>query len=112
MQAGRIAAGNGKPVHGSAWDLKPYDSGTMDLRIIDTDMKSRTDRLPRRPPSHQHARQESLSERRFEDLLQQASAFFAQAERDPEAERQAAIAEIIETMERYGLTLEDLRAAD
>ena len=53
-----------------------------------------------------------MTDRRFEDLLQQASAFFAQAERDPEAERQAAIAEIIETMERYGLTLEDLRAAD
>ena len=35
-----------------------------------------------------------MTDRRFEDLLQQASAFFAQAERDPEAERQAAIAEI------------------
>jgi hypothetical protein len=50
-----------------------------------------------------------LTDRRFEDLLQQASAFFAEAERDPEADRQAAIAEIIETMNRYGLTVEDLR---
>jgi hypothetical protein len=52
-----------------------------------------------------------LTDRRFEDLLQQASAFFAQAERDPEAERQAVIAEIIETLERHGLTVADLRAA-
>ena len=50
-----------------------------------------------------------MTDRRFEDLLQQASAFFAQSERDPEAERQAAIAEIIETLNRYGLAVEDLR---
>ena len=54
-------------------------------------------------------RQDPLTDRRFEDLLQKASAFFAKAERDPEAERQAVIAEIIETMQRYGLTSEDLR---
>ena len=53
-----------------------------------------------------------MTDRRFENLLQQASAFFAQAERDPEAERQAAIAEIIETMARHGLTVEDLRGAE
>ena len=53
-----------------------------------------------------------MTDRRFEDLLQQASAFFAQAERDPEAEKQAAIVEIIETLERHGLTVEDLRAAE
>ena len=53
-----------------------------------------------------------MTDRRFEDLLQQASAFFAQSERDPEAEKQAAIAEIIETMNRYGLTLADLRATE
>ena len=57
------------------------------------------------------ARQEPLTDRRFEDLLQQASALFAAADRDPEAEKQAAIAEIIETMKRYGLTVEDLRTA-
>ncbi len=77
-------------------------------------MKMRPDRANRRPSSSPQApaRQEPLSDRRFEDLLQQASAFFAQAERDPEAERQAAIAEIIETMNRYGLTVEDLRAIE
>ncbi|WP_170073101.1 hypothetical protein [Malikia granosa] len=53
-----------------------------------------------------------MTDRRFEDLLHQASAFFAQSERDPEAEKLAAIAEIIETMKRYGLTVEDLRAAE
>ena len=53
-----------------------------------------------------------MTDRRFEDLLLQASAFFAHAERDPEAERRDAIAEIIETLERHGLTVEDLRAAE
>ena len=74
-------------------------------------MKSRPDRAHRRPSTSPPVRQDPLSDRRFEDLLQQASAFFAQAERDPEADRQAAIAEIIETLERHGLTVEDLRAA-
>ena len=54
-------------------------------------------------------RQDPLTDKRFEDQLQKASAFFAAAERDPESEKQAAIAEIIETMKRYGLTPEDLR---
>ena len=60
-------------------------------------------------PSTPAVRQGPLTDRRFEDLLQQASAFFAEAERDPEADKRAAIAEIIETMERHGLTVEDLR---
>ena len=72
-------------------------------------MKSRPDRAHRKPSSSPQLRHDPLTDRRFEDLLQQASAFFAQAERDPEAERQAAIAEIIETMDRYGLTVADLR---
>ena len=75
-------------------------------------MKSRPDRAHRRPSFPHPVRQDPLSDRRFEDLLQQASAFFAQAERDPEAEKQAAIVEIIETLERHGLTVEDLRAAE
>ena len=72
----------------------------------------RPDRSHRHPSSLPPARQEPLTDRRFEDLLQQASAFFAQSERDPEAEKQVAIAEIIETMNRYGLTLADLRATE
>jgi len=52
-----------------------------------------------------------LTDRRFEDLLQQASTFFAAAERDSKAEKQAAIAEIIETMDQYGLMVEDLLSA-
>ena len=75
-------------------------------------MKMRSNRVQRRPASSAPTRQEPLTDRRFEDLLQQASAFFAQSERDPEAEKLAAIAEIIETMKRYGLTVEDLRAAE
>ena len=73
-------------------------------------MNMRPDRSHRHPPSSHPTRQDPLTDRRVEDLLQQASAFFAATERNPEAERQAAIAEIIETMKRYGLTVEDLRA--
>ena len=72
-------------------------------------MTMRSDRSHRHPPPPP-ARQEPLTDSRFEDLLQRASAFFAATERDPEAEKQAAIAEIIESMEQYGLTVEDLRA--
>ena len=72
-------------------------------------MKSRPDRAHRKPSTSHPVRQDPLTDRRFEDLLQQASAFFAQAERVPEANREAAIAEIIETMNRYGLTVADLR---
>lgn len=75
-------------------------------------MTMRSDRSHRHPPSSHPTRQDPLTDRRFEDLLQQASALFAAAERDPEAEKQAAIAEIIETMNRYGLTLADLRATE
>jgi hypothetical protein len=73
-------------------------------------MNMRPDRSHRHSSSSPTARQEPLTDRRFGDLLQQASAFFAATERDPEAEKQAAIAEIIETMKRHGLTVEDLRA--
>jgi hypothetical protein len=86
--------------------------GTPVLRIIDVHMKTRPDRAPRRPASHSPPRQAPLSERRFEDLLQQASAFFAQAERDPVAEKQAVIEEILETLNRHGLTVADLRSSD
>lgn len=73
-------------------------------------MKMRTDRAHSRfSPSHP-AKQEPLTDRRFEDLLQKASEFFAESEKAPEAKRQAAIEEIIDTMNRYGLTVEDLRA--
>lgn len=49
-----------------------------------------------------------LSDRRFEDLLKKASEFFAAEEIDPEAEKQAAIKEILAEMARYGLTVDDL----
>lgn len=53
-------------------------------------------------------RKEPLSDARFQDLLSKAGAFFADAERDVEGERLAVIAEIRETMQRYGLTVDDL----
>ena len=75
-------------------------------------MKKHSNRAHRRPSFPHPVRQDPLSDRRFEDLLQQASAFFAQAERDPEADKRVAIAEIIETMNRYGITVKDLRATE
>lgn len=49
-----------------------------------------------------------LSDRRFDELLKKASEFFAAEERDPEAEKQAVIQEILAEMTRLGLTVEDL----
>ena len=87
-------------------------AGAVDpLRIIPHPMTMRTDRAHRQPASSRPERQAPLTDRRFEDLLRQASAFFAAAERDPKAEKQAAIAEIIETMDQYGLTVEDSLSA-
>lgn len=50
-----------------------------------------------------------LSDERFQSLLSEAGAFFAEAERDVEAERVAAINEIWRTLALYGLTVDDLR---
>lgn len=52
---------------------------------------------------------EPLSESKYQDLLKDASAFFAMAECDEHTERAAIIVEIRETMARYGLTADDLR---
>lgn len=54
-------------------------------------------------------RNDPLSDKRYQDLLSKAGAFFAEAQRDIEGERAAAIDEILQTLERYGLTVEDLR---
>ena len=74
-------------------------------------MKYRTERTgasrtPYAPPSH---RKEPLSDTRFQDLLLKAGAFFAEAERDGEGERAEVIAEILQTLDRYGLKVEDLK---
>lgn len=45
----------------------------------------------------------------FRILLSKAGAFFAEAERDVEAERVAVIAEILQTLALYGLTVDGLR---
>jgi hypothetical protein len=50
-----------------------------------------------------------LSDERFQTLLSKAGAFFAEAERDVEAERAAVIEEILQTLAIYGLTVDDLR---
>ncbi|WP_342131242.1 hypothetical protein [Hydrogenophaga sp. OTU3427] len=53
-------------------------------------------------------RKDPLDDQRYKDLISRASAFFANAERDVEAEKLAAIAEIKERMALYGLTVEDI----
>lgn len=50
-----------------------------------------------------------LSDERFQSLLSKAGAFFAEAERDVEAERVAVIDEILQTLALHGLTVDDLR---
>lgn len=57
---------------------------------------------------HSSRKPELLSEQRYQDLLKNASAFFAAADASTDDERQAAIHEIIELMSRYGLTANDL----
>lgn len=74
-------------------------------------MKYRTERTgitrtPHPPPS---PRKEPLSDTRFQDLLLKVGAFFAEAERDVEGERAAVITEILQTLDRYGLTVENLK---
>ncbi len=41
--------------------------------------------------------------------MSRAGAFFADAERDVEGERAAMIQEILQTLDRYGLTVADLK---
>lgn len=55
-----------------------------------------------------HERQTPLGDNRFEELVRQASAFFAAAERDEVAEKAAAVEEIKLRMLEYGLTVDDL----
>lgn len=61
-----------------------------------------------RPPE----KREPLTDQRFHSLLSAAGAFFASFERDMEAERTAAITEILALMQRYGLSVEDVAPGD
>jgi hypothetical protein len=49
-----------------------------------------------------------LSERRYQELLGQASALFASEERDPAAEKARVVAEIQAQMGEWGISVEDL----
>ena len=53
--------------------------------------------------------QEPLSERRFQELLGQASAMFASQERDPAKDKARVVAEILEQIREWGISVEDLR---
>jgi len=50
-----------------------------------------------------------LGDDRFKELVSRASAFFATAERDVEAEKAATITEIKVLMDQYGITIEMLQ---
>lgn len=58
--------------------------------------------------STSQANPQALSEQRFQDLLKTAGEFFARSEQTDESAKQTAIAEILDLMERYGLTVHDL----
>jgi len=60
-------------------------------------------------PVHSNRRTEPLSEQRYQDLLKNASAFFASSDVATEDERLAAIGEINELMSKHGLTANDLK---
>lgn len=49
-----------------------------------------------------------LTDNRYQDLLAQARAFFAEAETDRETQRLMVIDEIRSTMQAKGITVEDL----
>lgn len=51
---------------------------------------------------------QALSEQRFQDLLKTAGEFFARSEQTDDAAKLAAIAEIRDLMDRYGLKAQDL----
>lgn len=70
----------------------------------------RTGRIERRSntSSAQRANAQTLTDQRFQELLQSASAFFAHAQAYSEKERQAVICEIRSQMDAYGLTTADL----
>ena len=69
-------------------EVKPYRSNTTQ---------------PRAPE-----RLASLSDQRFQVLLNAAGAFFASFESDPAVEKASAIAKIQDLMSQYGLAVEDL----
>lgn len=63
---------------------------------------------PKKPAAH--SRQTNpLEDIRYSELMQKASAFFAESERDVEAERTKAITEICDLMAQYGITAADLQ---
>ncbi len=73
---------------------------------IFNDMKARTGHTLHASPSP--VRTEPMGDHRFRELMADAGAFFANAERDVDAERAAAIAYIRARMVDHGLTTGDL----
>lgn len=61
--------------------------------------------------THVVPKPEPLSDQRYKDLLACAGEFFAAAEPDLVAEKQAAIDEILAKMSLYGITIDDLQKA-
>ncbi len=74
-------------------------------------MKSQSRRRYGSPPAMAPESRTPLSDSRFQDLLQSAQAFFEQAEKDKVTSKAEVIQEILETMERYGIGVDDLRGS-
>ncbi len=74
-------------------------------------MKSHSRHRYGSPPAMAPESRTPLSDSRFQDLLQSAQAFFEQAEKDKVTSRAEVIQEILETMERYGIGVDDLRGS-
>lgn len=84
--------------------LRAHSCSCVDYSELNVDKYQQRNKLVPRAP----ARQTPLGDNRFEELVRQASAFFAAAERDEVAEKAVAIEEIKLRMLEYGLTVDDL----
>lgn len=84
--------------------LRAHSCSCVDYSELNVDKYRQRNKLVPSAP----ARQTPLGDNRFEELVRQASAFFAAAERDEVAEKVAAIEDIRRRMIEYGLTVEDL----
>jgi tRNA1(Val) A37 N6-methylase TrmN6 len=75
-------------------------------------MKYQSRRRYDNPPPRAAESRAQLTDSRFQDLLQSAHAFFEQAEKDTVTSREEVIQDILDTMQRYGIGVDDLRDGD
>ncbi len=70
--------------------------------------KNRSPERARGAASPRQATTRPLGDDRFQELIRSASAFFAEAERDVNAEKAQVIVDIRRLMAEHGLTVDDL----